>query len=382
MSKRDYYEVLGIDKSASADDIKRAYRKLAFKYHPDKNHGDKKAEEKFKETSEAYEILSDANKKATYDQYGHDGLKGAFGGSGFSWDNFTHFGDFEDIFSSIGDLFGAGDIFGTRTGSRRGRTGPRRGRDLGYELEITFEEAALGTEKSIEVTRNEECSTCKGSGAKPGTKDSICSACQGYGQVSSASGFFSVSRTCDQCGGAGRVIKTPCKECSGAGNTRQAREIKVKIPAGADNGTRLRVGQEGDDGQRGGPRGDLYVSIYVRKHPVFQRHENDIYAGVNISFTQAVFGSQIDVPTIEGNVKMRIPEGTKSGKVFRLRGKGVPDIFHNSGKGDELVKVSIDVPERLTDEQRRLLKEYASTLGEDSAPKSKSFFDKMKKTFK
>ena len=382
--KKDYYEILGIDKNASAEEIKRAYRKLAIQHHPDKHKGDKAAEEKFKEISEAYEILSDPNKRSTYDQFGHEGLKGAFTGGGFNWQDFTHFGDLEDIFGGLGDIFSAFGVdsssFGGGMGGRRRSRGPRRGRDIQQELDIEFTEAALGTEKTIEVSRTDICNLCKGSGARPGTKDTVCSTCNGRGQVNMASGFFSISRTCNECGGSGRVIKNPCKECNGIGKTRVSKNIKVKVPAGVDSGVRLRVTREGDVGEKGGPRGDLYVVIYVKKHKFFKRHENDIYCEIKVSFPQAVFGDEVEVPIVDGKVKMKIPAGTQSGKVFRLRGKGVPNLFSGSGKGDQLVKVSVDVPERLTDEQKRILKEFSRTLGESS--KSKTFFDKIKKSFK
>lgn len=383
MVKHDYYEALGASKSASADEIKKAYRKMAFKYHPDKNQGDKQAEEKFKEISEAYEVLSDVNKRSTYDQFGHEGLKGAFGKGGFDWQNFTHFGDLEDMFGGLGDIFESfgmgGDIFGSR---RRGRTrrGPRRGRDIQYELEIDFIEAARGSEKTIEAQRYDTCITCKGSGAKPGTKNMVCPACDGMGQVITSTGFFNISQTCTECGGVGRVIKTPCQKCNGTGEERVRRKINVKVPAGVDTGTRLRVAAEGDAGEKGGSRGDLYVAIYVREHKFFRRHDNDIYYDAKISFTQAVFGAEIDIPTVDGKVKMKIPQGTQSGKIFRLRGKGIPSLFSAGGRGDQMVRVSVDVPERLTDEQKRLLKEFARTLGENVS--SKGFIEKVKKVFK
>ena len=378
--KRDYYEILGIKKGATDDEIKRAYRRLAMENHPDKHKGEKQAEEKFKEISEAYEILSDANKRATYDQFGHDGLKGAFGRGGFDWQNFTHFGDFEDIFSGLGDLFrGFGvdaDSFGGGSSGwgRRRRRGPRRGRDIAHEMEVDFKEAALGTEKSVEVRRHETCDACKGSGAKPGTKDAVCQACQGRGQVNTVSGFFSISRTCQECGGSGRVIKNPCQKCSGRGKVSQSRKIKVKIPAGVATGVRLRVSGEGDAGEKGGPRGDLYVTIYVKEHDFFKRHENDLYCEIKINFTKAVFGAEVDVRTIDGKVKMKIPQGTQSGKVFRLRGKGVPDIFSGGSKGDQLIRVTVDVPRDLTGTQKRILKEFAETLGEKETQKTKKFF--------
>ena len=386
MAERDYYEILGISKNATPDEIKKAYRRSALKYHPDRVAPEKKkeSEEKFKEISEAYEILSDPNKKATYDQFGYEGLKGAFGRGGFGWQDFTHFGDFEDIFSGLGDFFrGFGvdtDLFGTGWKRPRRRTGPRGGRDIEYELEIEFTEAALGIEKTVEVSRYDTCSVCKGSCAKPGTKDTVCPTCEGRGQISRVSGFFSISQTCNECDGAGRVIKTPCQKCNGRGKVRIARKIKVKVPAGVDNGIRLRVSHEGDAGERGGPRGDLYVVIYVKEHKLFRRHNNDIYCDIKVSFTQAVFGAEIDVPTVDGKVKMKIPEGTQSGKVFRLRGKGVPDLLSGSGKGDQLARVNVDVPRRLTEEQKRLLKEFARTLGEKAT--QKGFMDKVKKAFK
>lgn len=385
MSKRDYYEILGIDKNASPEEIKKAYRGQALKYHPDRVSEDKKkeAEERFKEVSEAYEVLSDTNKKATYDQYGHDGLKGAFGKGGFNWQDFTHAEDLEDVFSGLGDIFRGfginGDIFGGSSGHRRAR-GPRRGRDLEYELEIDFIEAAVGVEKTIEIYRHDTCATCKGSGAKPGTKDTVCSTCGGRGQVSTVSGFFSLSRTCSACQGEGRVIKTPCGKCNGRGKVRVTRKIQVKVPAGVSDGVRLRVAREGDAGEKGGPRGDLYCVIYVKEHDLFKRHNNDIYYTAKVSFTQAVFGAEINVPTVDGKVKMKIPAGTQSGKVFRLRGRGVPDIFSGSGKGDQLVKVNVAVPQGLTQEQKKLLKDFAHTLGEDVS--SKGFMDKVKKAFK
>ncbi|MBN1354055.1 MAG: molecular chaperone DnaJ [Candidatus Omnitrophica bacterium] len=384
MDKRDYYEVLGVNKDATAEEIKRAYRKLAVQSHPDKHQGDKVAEEKFKEISEAYEVLSDPDKRATYDRFGHEGLKGAFGRSGFTWQDFTHFGDFEDIFGGLGDFFRSfgiePDIFGGSWGRSR-TSGPRKGRDIQYELEIEFTEAALGTEKTIEVSRYDVCDVCKGSGAKPGTKDSICSACKGRGQVSTVSGFFSISRTCGECGGSGRVITTPCKSCGGRGKSKASKKIKVKVPAGADNGVRLRMSHEGDCGDKGGPRGDLYVIIYVKEHKIFKRHERDIYCEAKINFTEAVFGAEIEVPTLYGNVRMKLPAGTQSGKIFRLRGKGIPNIFSgSSARGDQLVRVQVDIPQKLTEEQKKILKEFARTLEKGSS--SKGFIDKVKKAFK
>ena len=378
--KRDYYEILGVARKADTGEIRAAYRKLAMKHHPDKHQGDKAAEEKFKEVSEAYEVLSDSDKRATYDQFGHEGLRSAFGASGFNWQDFTHFADISDIFSGLGSIFGSSgfdELFGF--GRSRRSTGPRRGRDIGYELTVEFAEAALGTEKNVSVSRHETCAACKGTGGAAGTKDTVCPVCKGKGQVSTTSGFFSIARTCGECGGRGRVIKDPCKKCNGSGKLRVSKKIKVKVPAGVDNGVRLRVPNEGDAGEKGGPRGDLYVSINVEEHRIFTRHNNDIYCVTNVSFTQAVFGAEIEVPTVGGTVKMKIPPGTKSGKVFKLRGKGVPNLFSGLGKGDELVKVNVDVPQRLTEEQRKILKEYARTLGEKTI--SDGFMGKVKKAF-
>jgi len=381
VSKRDYYEILGVGKNAGFDEIKRSYRKLAVQYHPDKHQGDKAAEEKFKEISEAYEVLSDSDKRAAYDRFGHEGLKGAFGGGGFNWQNFSHAEDISDLFANIGNVFGGSgfdELFGF---SRRGRQrGPRRGRDIEHELKIEFTEAVLGAEKNIEISRYDSCSACRGSGAKPGTKDTICPACNGKGQKSVSNGFFSISRTCSDCGGSGRVIKNPCNKCNGSGKIKAAKKINIKIPAGVDTGIRLRVTGAGDAGEKGGPRGDLYVVIRVKEHKLFRRHDNDIYCEAKVDFTQAVFGAEMDVPTVKGNVKMKIPPGTPSGKVFRLKEKGVPNLMYGSGRGDQLIRISVDVPRRLTKEQEKLLKEFAHTLGKDT--KKKSFFDKVKKTFK
>jgi len=381
--KRDYYEILGLSRSAGGEEIKRAYRKLAVKHHPDKHQGDKKAEEKFKEISEAYEILSDPDKRAAYDRFGHEGLKGAFGGHGFNWQNFTHFSDLEDIFGGLEDVFSAfginGGMFGGGGGRRR--SGPRRGRDIQRELTVEFSEAVLGTEKSLETARYDKCPACGGTGAKPGTKETVCPACRGKGQITSTTGFFSISRTCGQCGGSGRIIKERCNKCSGRGQIRNTKKIKVKIPAGVDNGVRLRVPGEGDAGERGGSRGDLYVLIYVREHGFFRRHENDIYCDIKISFPEAVFGSAVRVPTVYGEEKLDIPGATPSGKIFRLRGKGAPGLLSYSGKGDQLVRVSVEVPDKLTIRQEKLLRDFAETLGKKVRTK-KGFMDKVKKAFK
>jgi len=374
--KLDYYEVLDVKKNASESEIKSAYRSLAMKHHPDKHKGDKVAEEKFKEISEAYEVLSDSNKRATYDQFGYEGLKGAFGGGGFGWENFTHFSDLEDIFSSFGNL---GDLFGFGSRSRRG--GPRRGADLQYELEITLEEAVFGVEKTIKVERSESCTVCGGSGSKPGTKEETCTVCSGRGQISSVSGFFSVSRTCHRCNGRGKIIKTPCTKCAGSGKVRASRKIKANIPRGVDNGSRLRIQGEGEAGEKGGSSGDFYVLIYVKEHSVFNRHDDNVYCQVPISFITAVFGGEIKIPTLEGDIMMKVPAGTQSGRVFRLKQKGVYHL-QRQGRGDEHCRVIVETPTDLDTEQKKKLKEFAKACGEEIRPKTKSFVEKMKKAFK
>ncbi len=392
MSKRDYYEILGISRSATADEIKKAYRNLALKYHPDRVSADKKkeSEEKFKEMSEAYEVLMDPQKKALYDQYGHQGVDPSFshkGGGGFDFrQDFHHFDDLKDIFggADVSDLlrgFGfGGDIFGQSSGGQR-HGGGRRGSDLEYQLEISFEEAAFGGEETITIPRYESCQECGGTGAKPGTKQETCRQCGGRGQVSASRGFFNLVQTCPACNGAGAVIKTPCPACGGRGRVKIKRNIKVKIPAGVDTGSHLRIQGEGEAGEKGGRHGDLYILIHVRPHELFERHEADIYCEVPISYATAVFGGEIEVPTLEGKVMMKIPAGTQAGRTFRLRNKGIAHL-HDYGRGDELVKIQIDVPTDLTADQKKALKEYARVSDNGSGPLGKSFMDKMKKLFR
>jgi len=389
-TKRDYYEILGISKTASADEIKKAYRNLALKYHPDRVPADKKkeAEEKFKEISEAYEVLTDAQKKATYDQYGHAGVDSSFKQGGFTWQDFHHFDDLKDIFGGfdLSDLFrGFGfesdsfeESFGGFGGGRR--AGARRGRDLEYRIEISFEDAAFGAEKTIAIPRYEACGECGGSGAKPGSKVERCPACGGRGKVSSSSGFFNIVQACSRCGGEGSIIKTPCPACGGRGRVRAKKNLKVKIPAGVDSGSRLRVHDEGEAGEKGARRGDLYLEIHVRGHEIFERHGSDIVCEVPIDFVTAVLGGEVEVPTLEGKIMMKIPPGTQGGRVFRLRGKGIANL-HDYGRGDQLVKVEIDVPADLTAEQKRALKEFARVSG-NGGPLSKSFVEKMKRMFR
>jgi len=376
--KRDYYEVLSVSRSASSDDIKKAYRKLALKYHPDRNPGNKEAEEKFKEISEAYEVLSDAQKKQAYDQFGHAGTQqggAGFGGfEGFRTGGFG--GGVEDLF---GDIFE--DFFG---GGRRTRKGRRevgiRGEDLRYNLKVSFEEAAFGKKIKLDIPKDVMCDTCHGSGAKPGTKPSTCSRCQGTGEVRFQQGFFSIARTCDRCGGEGSEIGSPCTHCHGQGKVRMKKTMEVTIPPGVDTGQSLRLSGEGNAGQKGGRGGDLYIVIEVGNHPIFSRENNDVICDVPISFTQAALGCEIEVPTLYGKVKMTVPSGTQWGKVFRLREKGFPDI-HGYGKGDQLVRIVVEVPTKLSSEQKELLRKYADVSGDNVEPLRKGFLNKMKDFF-
>ncbi|HXG51870.1 MAG TPA: molecular chaperone DnaJ [candidate division Zixibacteria bacterium] len=366
--KKDYYELLGLRRNASEEEIKKAYRKLALQYHPDRNPGDKQAEEKFKEISEAYQVLSDPQKRAQYDQFGH----AAFGEGGPFAGGFDFTAGFEDIF---GDIFG--EFFGTGGGRRRGRV---KGDDLRYNLTLSFEEAVTGTEKKIRIPRHGTCETCRGSGARPGTAPQTCPMCRGRGQVSFQQGFFSVSRTCSQCHGQGTVLTDPCPECRGAGRVRRMHTLSVKIPPGVDTGSRLKLRGEGEAAPGGGVPGDLYVVIQVEPHPIFVRDQLDIICEVPISFVQAALGAEIDVPTLDGKVKMKIPPGTQSGKVFRLKGKGVRDV-QGYQQGDQLVRVIVETPTRLTPRQKELLREFAAAGGEESNPMSKGFIDKVKQLF-
>ena len=365
--KRDYYEVLGIPRGAGVDEIKKAYRKLAVKYHPDKNPGDAEAEERFKEAAEAYGVLSDDEKRARYDRYGHQGMSGM---GGFDPNQFADFGDI------LGDLFGFGDFFGSR--GRRGSR-PARGNDLRYDLRLEFMDAVFGKEISLDVPRNITCKTCSGSGAKGGTQPITCTGCGGRGQIRYSQGFFAVARTCPQCNGTGKMIKDPCADCGGAGRVREEKKISVKIPAGVDDGSRLRVAGEGESGFNGGPAGDLYVFIGVADHPKFQRRDYDIHSEQSISFTQAALGGEAKVETIDGHEMLKVPSGTQPTQVFRLRGKGVP-FLDGSGRGDHYVHVVVRIPTSLNDEQRSLLEQLAAMEGEEP-PHEKGVFDKVKDFF-
>lgn len=344
--KRDYYEVLGVGRNATDEELKSAYRKLALKYHPDRNPGDKDAEEKFKEAAEAYEVLRDREKRSLYDQYGHAGLEG----SGFSG-----FGGFEDIFSSFGDIFEEFFGFGGRGASR---SRPQRGADLRVDLSLTFQEAAFGTETEIEVTKRERCSTCRGSGCEPGHGPELCRACGGSGQLSRSQGFFTIRSTCHVCRGAGQVITHPCTRCRGSGQETVRKRVAVKIPAGVDNGSRLRLSGEGEAGGPGGPPGDLYVFIHVQPHEFFERRDNDLLCRVPISFVQAALGDTITVPTLNGTKTLEIPKGTQPGDVFTLPGEGIPSL-RTRRRGDLVVQVDIRTPTQLSKRQEELLREFA-----------------------
>lgn len=383
--KRDCYEVLGVSKDVSEEDLKKAYRKLAVKYHPDKNPGDKSAEEKFKELGEAYEILSNPDKRAAYDRYGHAAFQGGGGGGGFSGG--AGGAGFHDPFDIFREVFGGGggegsvfgDIFGSFDGEGRGG-GRSRGADLRYDMEITLEEAVKGCHKEINVTKNAVCETCGGSGAAPGSKQVNCRTCGGQGRIQVSRGFFSMVQTCPSCEGVGVTIDHPCKTCSGEGRVPKASRISINIPAGVDTGSRLRVSGQGEAGLHGAQGGDLYVVLHIREHTIFQRQELDLFCEVPISFPKAVLGADIEVPTLEGKAVVKVPAGTPSGKVFRLRGKGVPDL-RGGRTGDLNIRVYVEVPTRLNSAQKEKLEEFAATLNETNRPEESSFFDKAKRFF-
>ena len=375
MAKRDYYEVLGIQKNASADEIKKAYRKLARQHHPDANPDDPNAEAKFKEISEAYVVLSDPDKRAGYDHFGHEGANMGAGGQGYAGGGFGDLGGFGDIF----DMF-----FGGAAGRRR--SGPERGSDIRTDLEITLKEAAFGLERELRIPRVETCSTCGGSRAAAGSKPQTCTACNGTGQIqytqNTAFGRIMQTRTCDRCRGTGQIIDKPCPTCHGTGQVRKNRNIKVKVPPGVDNGSRLRLAGEGESGTRGGPPGDLYVYIHVKPHKVFKREGDDLICDIPVTYTQAALGDEFDVPTLDGEARLKIPEGTQSGTIFRMKGKGIPHI-NGYGQGDQHVRVKVITPTKLNDRQKELLKEFSSIDNErQKSSGEKSFFEKMKDAFK
>jgi len=377
MSKRDFYEILGVNRDAADDEIKKAYRKLAMKYHPDRNPDNPSAEEKFKEAKEAYEILSDGQKRAAYDQYGHAGVdpQAGMGGGGFGGG-----GGFADAFGGIFD-----EIFGGRAGGGGGggRSNVYRGADLRYNLEITLEQAAHGTETKIRIPTMEACDKCDGSGAKPGTQAKTCPTCHGAGQVRLQQGFFSIQQTCPKCHGTGRYIPDPCGNCSGTGRVKQHKTLAVKIPAGVDEGDRIRLAGEGEHGVNGGPSGDLYVQIHLKAHPVFQRDHNDLHCEMPISFTTAALGGEIEIPTLDGAASIKIPPETQTGRVFRLRGKGIKGVRSHT-HGDLMCHVVVETPVDLTERQKELLRELAESSEQSETthnPRAKSWMDKVKEFF-
>jgi molecular chaperone DnaJ len=375
MAKRDYYEVLGVAKNASDEDIKKAYRKLAMKHHPDRNQGDAEAEVKFKEAKEAYEMLSDAEKRGAYDQYGHAGvdpnMRGGPGGA-------QGFGGFADAF---GDIFG--DIFGQARRQQGGGRQVYRGNDLSYAMEVTLEEAAEGKEAQIRIPSWDECDTCHGTGAKPGTSAKTCGTCQGSGSVQMRQGFFSVQQTCPHCRGAGKVISDPCTPCHGQGKVKQQKTLEVKIPAGIDSGMRIRSSGNGEPGTNGGPAGDLYIEIRIKKHDIFERDGDDLHCAVPISFTTAALGGEIHVPTLQGEAAIDLPEGTQTGKQFRLRGKGIKGV-RSSFPGDLYCHITVETPVKLTEHQRKLLKELDESLkkgGNKHSPNEGGWTEKLRSFF-
>jgi molecular chaperone DnaJ len=371
MNKRDYYEVLGVARTASDQEIKSAYRRLAVMYHPDKNPDDASAEDKFKEAAEAYSVLSDAEQRRRYDRLGHAGVSSGAGAAG-GW-GAPGFGGIEDI---LGDLFGFGDVFGARGGGRR--SAAQRGADLRYDLEISLEDAAAGMTAQLRIPRLEACDECKGSGAAPGTQPETCSTCSGAGQVRYQQGFFSVARTCSACRGTGRIIKTPCDSCKGAGRVEREKMMEIKIPAGVETGSRLRIAGEGEAGMQGGAQGDLYVVIHVKEHEQFERQGSNLYSSVPITFAQAALGAEVSVQTLDGQQNVKIPAGTQTGSVFRLKNHGV-QVLGGRGRGDLFVSVTVVTPTTLTREQRRLLEQLAEVESDDL--EDKGLMDKVRDIF-
>jgi molecular chaperone DnaJ len=375
--KRDYYEILAVSRTATEEEIKRAYRKLAVKYHPDKNPDDPHAEEKFKELGEAYDVLMDGDKRAAYDRFGHAAFSQGIGRGGGFHDPFDIF---REVFGGGG---GGGGIFETffGGGATTDRQGRQRGSDLRYDMQITLEEAAFGVDKEIEVRKLDTCAKCSGSGAEPGSRTINCPTCGGRGQVISSRGFFQVSQTCPRCRGVGQIIEKPCRACEGEGRAENTSRIKLKIPAGIADGSRLRSSGNGEAGIRGGAPGDLYVVIHIKEHPIFQREDDNLYCEVPISFSLAALGGEIPVPTLEGKANLKVPAGTQSGQVFKLRGKGVVNV-NARDRGDLFARLLVEVPTRLNNEQRQKLEEFASLCGEDNTPLHKSFFERAREFFR
>ncbi len=378
MAKRDYYETLGVPRGASDEEIKKAYRKQAVKFHPDKNPGDKQAEENFKELGHAYEILSDQQKRAAYDQYGHD----AFDPRARARGGFASGGGFHDPFDIFREVFGGsgGGIFENLFGGGQDPNGPQRGDDLRYDLQISLEEAALGCEKEISVTKPDPCEHCHGAGAEPGSKMRTCATCGGRGQVLTSRGIFSIAQTCPHCKGAGRILEKPCRKCSGSGKYERTSKIKLRIPAGVEGGSRLRSAGSGEAGARSGPAGDLYVFLQVKPHEIFSREGDDLLCEVPVSFFQATLGAEIEVPTLQGKAAVKIPAGTQPGTLLRLKGRGVKNL-QGHGQGDLHVRVQVEVPTHLNGEQKHKLEEFAALCDGREAPLTKSFFEKAKKFF-
>jgi molecular chaperone DnaJ len=381
-TKRDYYQVLGVERGAEPDEVKKAYRKLAVKYHPDKNPGDKAAEDKFKELGEAYEILSDPDKRSAYDRYGHQafqqgGMGGGFRGGGVH----DPFEVFREVFGGAGGGGIFDNIFGEGFSGGGGERGGRgRGSDLRYDMRISFLEAARGVEKEIEISKLQACETCHGSGAEPGSKVTTCPTCGGHGQVAVRAAIFNIAQTCPKCRGTGQLIQKPCHTCHGEGRTERTSKIKIKVPAGVEDGTRLRSSGQGEGGAHGGSAGDLYVVLHVEAHEIFQRDGTDLFCNVPISFAKAALGGEIKVPTLDGSALLRVPAGTPSNKVFRLRGKGLPDV-HGRGLGDLHVKIYVEVPTKLNPDQRAKLEAFAETCDEHTHPEESSFFKKARDLF-
>ena len=374
MAKQDYYKILGISKSANTQDIKKSYKKLAMKYHPDRNQGNKNAEKKFKEIKEAYEILSNPQKRSAYDQYGHSAFEQGYSNNSAFESSFSSSTDFGDIF---GDVFG--DIFGHNNNSR-----PKKGSDLQYNIELTLEEAVKGSNKEIFISKLHKCHFCNGSGSHLGTKPKKCNTCQGSGQIHIRQGFFSVQQTCSYCNGKGEIISNPCIKCQGTGRNKKEKKIIIKIPAGIDNNDKIKLKNEGEAGKNGAPSGDLYIKIFVKKHDIFKRNENNLYCDVPINFCMAALGGNIEVPTLDGKIKIKIPPETQSGKLFRIRGKGINSI-RTRNTGDLLCRIIIETPVNLNNQQKKLLIELEKSLNQNNIkknnPKSQRFFEGIKKFF-
>ena len=384
-TKRDYYEVLGISRDASEDEIKKAFRRLALKHHPDRNQDKKKeAEEKFKEISEAYEILSDPQKRAAYDRYGHQGVEGSFHKGGFQWEDFTHYQDLNDIFGDGGleeifASFGLGGVFGQGQRRRGGRGTGQPGHDLEYGVEIELADVLTGKEIPVSFRRNEPCVTCNGSGAKPGTSAKDCPDCKGSGQMRVSQGMFVMAMTCRKCRGEGKFIAELCPSCRGQGRNESERKLTVKVPPGIQSGMRLKLSGEGEAGVRGGPRGDLYVMVQVKPHPFLERHEQDLLCEVPVTMIQAALGCELMVPTLTGTATMKVPAGTQPGETFRLRGKGLPSVYGRGGQGDQLVRITVEVPARLSAEQRRILEQFGKVSDNGAFPRIQKFLDQVKR---